>query len=318
MRSIYKKYKDSAMAWALVVLTLTVPVVSIARVFYTGTAGLATGDIRTAHIFNNDLLDIDVSSSTKIMGLKLNQEDFELDRFQDRGILSTTGTLTVARGGTGLTTGLAGGVVYYESTGVVTSTNDGASGQVLKNNGAGTEPTWQSDSGGGSCRAHIPKPYMGIDTLGTTPVSQGTLAGFAKFNLPCSMTVDRVSFDVTAVSVAGAMQFGIFTDDGQTRVMVSTTESIINTGIFTASTTPFVMNPGDYYLMYVDVGTTNITLRSWGALGVTAYMLQDQGQIDDLRGWATVTDGTIPTSFTLSGNTAAGTVAAVFRLDDMP
>jgi len=52
----------------------------------------------------------------------------------------TTGTLTVARGGTGLTAGTSGGVPYYSSTTAITSSGVLSAGGVVLGGGAGTAP----------------------------------------------------------------------------------------------------------------------------------------------------------------------------------
>ena len=83
--------------------------------------------------------------------------------------LITSGTLPVARGGTGITAGTSGGVPYFSAAGTIASSAAladsqlvigggagsaptvvaaGTAGQILKSNGAGNAPTWQADSGG--------------------------------------------------------------------------------------------------------------------------------------------------------------------------
>lgn len=59
-------------------------------------------------------------------------------------ISGTTGTLSVARGGTGDTTLVAHGVLIGNGTGAVAVTGTGTAGQVLTSNGASSDPTFQT------------------------------------------------------------------------------------------------------------------------------------------------------------------------------
>jgi hypothetical protein len=52
----------------------------------------------------------------------------------------TTGTLSVARGGTGLTAGTSGGVLYYSASGTLASSAALGSGQLILGGGAGSAP----------------------------------------------------------------------------------------------------------------------------------------------------------------------------------
>ena len=63
-------------------------------------------------------------------------------------ISSTTGILSVARGGTGAdNSAIAQGYIpYISSTGVISWLATGTSGQVLKTNGAAANPSWTTDT----------------------------------------------------------------------------------------------------------------------------------------------------------------------------
>lgn len=60
---------------------------------------------------------------------------------------ATTGTMTVGRGGTGVTTFTDGGVLVGNGASAVQVTSAGTAGQVLTSNGAGNDPTFQAAIG---------------------------------------------------------------------------------------------------------------------------------------------------------------------------
>jgi len=75
----------------------------------------------------------------------------------DTAIL-TSGTLGVARGGTGLASTTAYGLLFggTTSTGAFQSLGTGTSGQVLQSNGPGALPSWVGGAGCSTCIAQVP------------------------------------------------------------------------------------------------------------------------------------------------------------------
>jgi hypothetical protein len=82
--------------------------------------------------------------------------------------LNLSTALTIANGGTGLTTLTADGILYASSTSAISQLGVGSSGQCLISNGAGFAPTWQACPGGGS------SPITGSGTSGSIAVFNGT------------------------------------------------------------------------------------------------------------------------------------------------
>jgi len=111
--------------------------------------------------------------------------------------LITTGTLSVLRGGTGLTSGTSGGLVYFNGGSSIdcsalaaqykvligggagnppyTLSGIGTAGQVLTSNGTGADPSWQNAGSGTVTSVAMTVPGF-LSVSGTPITGSGTLA----------------------------------------------------------------------------------------------------------------------------------------------
>lgn len=129
----------------------------------------------------------------------------------------SSGTLAVARGGTGASTLTAHGVVIGEGTSAVAITSAGTAGQVLTSNGASADPTFQTPAGGGGGPGYLvyaallnqsgtsaPTATVLANTLGGTVVWTRSDVGEYIATLASAFPVNKVStivvpaFDPTA------------------------------------------------------------------------------------------------------------------------
>ena len=129
------------------------------------------------------------------------------------GVWNATPIL-VAKGGTGLTTLTAHGVMIGEGTSNVAVTAAGSAGQVLTSNGASSDPTWQTTGGIG-----IEPPQGRLTLTSGTPIMTSTTAG----QTTIYYTPDRGTFIPIPGSAGGA-----FTNVSFTELSQSTTDTTVN------------------------------------------------------------------------------------------
>ncbi len=139
----------------------------------------------------------------------------------------------------------------------------------------------------------VPQPMLGFPATSTVGMSVNTTAFVGLFNIPGSITIDTVSFDVSAVGTAGTVDFCIYSEDGQTRHTIDTTGTISATGVHTLTLgTPFAITAGYFYLYIGTNGTADITTRRWqDGIGLSP------SSQPILAGTLTVTAGTPPATF---------------------
>jgi hypothetical protein len=178
-----------------------------------------------------------------------------------------------------------------------------------------------------TCVSTIPYPdfpaLAGYDGLGTSGVN--TTGYFHQFVLTRRITVNKISFLTggTPVTHASTFKLAIYSEDGQTRLVSITSPSVAaaNT-LYSATVSAVTLEPGTYYF-----GLANTTANFDGSIIVWSDASNfGGGSIDSifsvasenvLMGEATISAGTLPTTFTpasLSFNSAYE--AMMFRLDN--
>lgn len=118
----------------------------------------------------------------------------------------------------------------------------------------------------------------------------------AQIVFPVGIVVNKVSFMVSAVAVAGTFKFALYSENGQTLIIPSTTTASVSaTGVVTTAVAAISIPAGIYYLAAVPVGTTNINLegfvRAASNIGELAYQVSSE---PDFGGTLVVTADTIP------------------------
>jgi len=152
------------------------------------------------------------------------------------GVWSGTAILP-AKGGTGLTTLTAHGVMIGEGTSNVAVTSAGSAGQVLTSNGASSDPTWQTTGGIG-----IEPPQGRLTLTSGTPVMTTTTSG----QTTIYYTPDRGNFVPLPGSAGGA-----FTNVSYTELSQTTTDTTHN---------PTAVAPNSCYDEFVWSNSGTITL----------------------------------------------------------
>jgi hypothetical protein len=164
----------------------------------------------------------------------------------------------------------------------------------------------------GAPTTQTPKP-VGVSTaIGTAAFATNTTQTLGLIDLTHPMTVNNISIDVTAVGTAGTLDLTLYSEDGQTRHVSTTTASIAGTGIVTTAVSPaVVLPPGNYYLGVNPNGTANVTIRMFTLQNVA--LLNPSGE-PVMAGTQTITAGTPATTFTNTAPTS-GIACPWFRFD---
>jgi hypothetical protein len=172
--------------------------------------------------------------------------------------------------------------------------------------------------------SYIPKPLFPLSNTDSIVInalggSANTVVEMALFNIPQKITISRFTFKVSSVNVAGKYNIGIYSEDGQTRYLATTTVSYSGTGMKVATTSsPVTLLPGNYWIAIQSNGTANLEFFGWGRDTDADEFLYDS-QRTFYSGTTTATASTLPTSFATSSinNIIASpqNKALLFRLD---
>ncbi len=249
----------------------------------------------------------------------------------DTGIL-TSGTLGVARGGTGIASYTAGDLLYASGAGTLTTLGKGTSGQCLQQGGsnapiwsgcasgslfsvAGTSGTTQSVNGGNSVTfvagnnistTAAAGPNITIDTVNnpnftssvTTPILQSS-SGLS-ISSGGTGTLGLTTANSTSVGTAGVT---IVSGDASSGSNLSAGTVRIDTGTKTGAGTG-VVNIADTNATSLNLGRTGITTTNNGALSVTQTLTANGGVSLAANQNLTLQSGTGLLSQTYSGSAA--------------
>lgn len=182
--------------------------------------------------------------------------------------------------------------------------------------GAGVIPS--ANLPGGADTFMILKPVLPANAVGTRAMLNTADCYGYSFTLERAMTVNKISFNVTAVGAAGTVRIGVYSYDGQTRHIDVTSASISATGVNSVAVSSVALPTGTYYIMYAIQTGANLTFTSWTDIA-TALNLSTISSEPLVRGLLTVTAGALPTTFTTTSSgtwqdSANGSV--VTRLDN--
>lgn len=162
----------------------------------------------------------------------------------------------------------------------------------------------------------VPYPTVPMDNSATQQMNSNTTARVTLVQVERTLSITRVTFDVSAVGTGGTLAYALFSNDGQTRLINEATAAISGTGEHTDTPTTTVVPPGLYYVMAVVQSTADLTFHVYdldpngpGGAAAPAGMNESSGTV-------TVTAGTIPATFDPDGGvTFAAAGAPIVRLN---
>lgn len=119
------------------------------------------------------------------------------------------------------------------------------------------------------------------------------------FKLENPMEVNTITLIPNSVSVPGSLRIGIYTEDGQSKLLDQTTGVIsVGNSAYTQNLSPGVtLSRGNYYFAVVPIADTELTLYVWlcfTAASGTAYTVPGKAKP---AGTINVTPGLLPASF---------------------
>lgn len=161
----------------------------------------------------------------------------------------------------------------------------------------------------------IPRPLMPYSGVGTRSLGNNVDGYIHMFSLDRQITVNKITFNVTAVGTSGTINIGIFSADGQTRHISVTTGTISGTGLVTTSVSAVSLPAGNYYMLLGSVSTADVTFTQWSAAS-PASNLRAVSSEPTLCGGYTVTASTMPSTITLASISSGPDGAFTFRLDN--
>jgi hypothetical protein len=138
--------------------------------------------------------------------------------------------------------------------------------------------------------------------------------------IPFTITANKVSFRVGAVTTPGTAKIAMYSENGQTKTFEVTTASISGTGaLITSLSSATAITAGIYYIAILPVSTTSIDLDVYANPGTaSANIVEGVTSEPILNGTVTVTASTIPSTITPTTITAGSTnsYTLMFRLDN--
>lgn len=210
------------------------------------------------------------------------------------------------------------GSVKLGTAGLKFPNADGAANQVLKTDGAG-QIGWGSPSAGTSAVTAIPKITLGMTALTNIGFVSNTYMFFSLVDVIETITANKLSFWVNSYTSSGTIRFALFSQDGQTQVIPTTTTATISAGsqqVTTSLASPASISSGKYYIAFLYTGTSNFEVMRQDPSANAANLNFVTGEYY-YSGYKTVTASTMPSTFDPTASVTAERYAGLyFRLDN--
>ncbi|MDD5251429.1 MAG: hypothetical protein PHT12_02225 [Patescibacteria group bacterium] len=123
--------------------------------------------------------------------------------------------------------------------------SQGVASTVLTNNGSGTL-TWAATAGGTTMTTVVTRPVMATGAVAAVSLSSRTVYKVALFNVPYSMTVNQLTYNVGSVSTAGSYRICVYTEDGTSK-LIDVTDTP-TAGVNSVVVDGVALPPGNYYV----------------------------------------------------------------------
>jgi hypothetical protein len=186
-------------------------------------------------------------------------------------ILTSNAAVTPAQGGTGANITASNGGILYSGSSVFSLLSGTATAGLILRSGASGAPSWSSstypntvgpigqylvsDGTNWVASSTVVATTTTVQTRSynatgaTTGKSVASLTSFniGMFRVPAQITVNQISFTVTAVTTAGTMKVCVYNEAG-TKLIDVTTATIAAGTVTTSTSTPVTLPPGNYYI----------------------------------------------------------------------
>jgi len=148
----------------------------------------------------------------------------------------------------------------------------------------------------------VPLPNYPTNAPVTITWNSNTTGYTAQMVLTAGITVNKISFNVDSTPTDGTVKIGVYSEDGQTKEIDVTSDTLSATGLYTTAVSAVTLSAGVHYVVIVPVSTTSVTVFGHSATsGFSA--LNPVTSEPKVYGTQVVTAGTLPATFTPSGLT---------------
>lgn len=162
--------------------------------------------------------------------------------------------------------------------------------------------------------SQIPKPLLPITTVASPSFVGSTTLFLEEVNIPQSTTVNSMTLFANGGTTSGTSNIALFSENGQTRYLSTTTATITQNGIPFQTYFPGVSIPaGNYWLVFQPVNTLNWQFRTYTLNGDLNTSVPNG---HPLAGTLTATASTMPSAITISSISTSTVQALEFRIDN--
>src|SRR3990167_66342 len=164
----------------------------------------------------------------------------------------------------------AGSLVATNTLGVATSTNSVAFGVVGHSILDGNLSLTGNIDIQGTCvgcgstvTTFTPSTPLGATTTIGITHGTNTTQRNGYFDLPYTLTVNKISFNVEGVNTSGTIDVGIYSGDGSNKLIDVTSGTISAGGGTSVTVSAVTLNAGVYYIAVVPNGTASVDITEW-------------------------------------------------------
>lgn len=188
----------------------------------------------------------------------------------------------------------------------------GSSGQVLLSNGAGSPPSFQSLSAGyfwgGIGYGGI---IQGAVYTGAAVSTVNNNVIVVLFVIPWPITITKASINVTTLQAASTVTMGIYSSDGNTKILDTGTFDSSTTGVKTNTFTGVLIPAGAYYFAQ-STSNTGVQTENFGATTNRNNYLNTTGGPRQGTAANSTSGGVLPSTLGAITNLSAGISVCFF------
>ncbi|MEK7094706.1 MAG: hypothetical protein AAB886_01195, partial [Patescibacteria group bacterium] len=239
-------------------------------------------------------------------------------------VLTSNAAVTVGQGGTGLAASVSDAVLVGDSTSAYTartlpaSCAVGATSKLLYDSTTNLFSCGTDQTGGGSTMTTVvTKNASGLGTGANAAVAMTSLTArkVALFNIPYSITVNQLTYNVGAVTTAGTIRFCVYDEAGTTKLIDVT--DVPAAGANPVTVGAVTLTPGNYYIAFGCATTCSNTVFMFTS---TANTVVNTSAVPtgkkEYEGLYTMTSGTCNTTIDPTAFTGTISHTPVIRLDN--